>query len=149
MVKRVHLGPHDDGTYGLFISKPGFDAKAAVGDQLVFDSRLGHYGSVIVSGFATSGTTIEFGTTLPYVPLAYVTAIEGSNIKGFDGFSRQKETSELPPAETGAFRGSQTVYNPSYRITKSNLQIIKPTWYANTTVQNYTVRYIVWRCSGL
>jgi hypothetical protein len=145
MVKRVLLGPNSAGTNGLFISKPGFDVTTATSDQMIFDSRLGYYGSVVASGQANAGQTVTF-PTMPYVPLAFITLWNGTGVTGSMMYTRNKTAGEL----NGAYSGSQTVQVPYYKITNSSLIIIQPTWYndANTAIQNYTVRYIIWRCPG-
>jgi hypothetical protein len=143
MANRVLLGSKG-GQQGLYISKPGVDVLTASPDQLLFDTRLGHYGSVIAFGTATAGSVINF-PTMPYIPMAFVMLTNGTTLLGSKSYVRTKTAGELPAGTSG---GSQSLRNPSYSITTSTLTINNPTWYNDVSAQNYTVRYVVWRMPG-
>lgn len=92
MSKRVIIGNLGSGNYGLRVSKPNTDAintdgTAAAVDNLLFDSLnpIGHmplwryYRRQVSAGTRNSTTqvvtpgtvTVNFGTTLPFIPYAY------------------------------------------------------------------------------
>lgn len=74
MVNRTVLGAMD-GTFGLKVSKPGFDVLTSTGKQLVFDSRWTESLNLLMSGEMTvpsGGATLYFGQTLPYIPVVWV-----------------------------------------------------------------------------
>jgi len=149
MVNRVTT-KLNDGTHGLFISKLGVDVLTASAWDLIFDSRLPHYGSIIASGTSTRGSTVPF-TALSYVPMALVMILNGSNLIG----KQYTEGSlvELPIGEENGSSGSGIYYvkekmmDPLYKITSSSITFLDPT----SSVFNpssYTAKYIIFRAPG-
>lgn len=74
MARRVVLG-NRGGQYGLWVSKPGFDALTATDAQLLFGMTK-RFGMVLASGTVvcpTGGATasVSFGTTQPTAPLIF------------------------------------------------------------------------------
>lgn len=57
----------------LSISMPGYDVLTASVGDMIFDSRYGEFGGVVMTGTATGQElTIPFGRTLPRVPIVWV-----------------------------------------------------------------------------
>jgi hypothetical protein len=74
MARRVVLG-NRGGAYGLWVSKPGFDALSAADSGLLF-TMTKRSGMVLASGSATvpsggSSLRVAFGDTFPSTPLVF------------------------------------------------------------------------------
>lgn len=135
-----------DGVYGLYVSRPGFDVHTATAQQLAFDSRLGHYGSVIASGVTTRNTYIYF-PEMPYVPLVYTYGYQGDIHLGDALFQRTDFTGN---GQEGKMSTNWSSIINSYRVTKTYLHI-RGGGYPPVNNQNpdaVSVRYIIWRAYG-
>lgn len=75
MANRILIGEHDNHGYGIFISRPGVDVESNIKrEDLIFDSRSPE-GSLVhevidatISNGNTSGSSVNFATSLSYVP---------------------------------------------------------------------------------
>lgn len=151
MVNRVTT-KLNDGTYGLFVSKPGIDVLTTTNPwDLVFDSRLPHYGSVITSGTATRGATVPFAAQ-SYVPMAMAFMLDGNTMIGKR--YTQGAVVELPTIEENNGQGSGIYYvrekilDPIYSITSSSITFLDPTSITFNPA-SYTVKYVIFRAPGL
>jgi hypothetical protein len=137
MVNRVALGKLGDGvTYGLEISKPGVNVLTASQQDMVFSTTWSHAGSVILSGNIAGGggstTTVNFGVTLDYVPLALVYFTTG-----IVGRRARKYVLGSPP-----FQVTMAEELPVYNIFTDKIEI-QP---AGVSTDN--IRYLILRCPG-
>lgn len=143
MANRVLIGTKE-GSHGLYVSKPGVDVITASPQDLAFDSRLGNYASVLVSGTTTPGQTIYFADA-GYVPLAYAQILEGGQLIGYRHYSRYTPTGN----STGLISTNNSVRVPSFTITSNSITFrginFTPT---NGLPTNPSIRYVVWRCPG-
>ncbi|SFJ55157.1 hypothetical protein SAMN04515648_4562 [Phyllobacterium sp. CL33Tsu] len=77
MVNRVLIGDFGGGDYRIRMSKPGFDVTAALEpERLAFDSTWKDSAIVYAIGSVnvpntSAYTEVNFGETLPFVPLVY------------------------------------------------------------------------------
>lgn len=74
MARRMVLGWRN-GAWGLWVSKPGYDAMSAAESQLLFSMTKRH-GMMIASGTVVcpsggNSRTVDFGYTQPTVPLVF------------------------------------------------------------------------------
>tara|TARA_B100000745_G_C20151387_1_gene394754 strand:+ start:51 stop:506 length:456 start_codon:yes stop_codon:yes gene_type:complete len=141
----------NDGTQGLFVSKPGVDVLTTTSPwDLVFDSRLPHYGSIVASGTATRGSTVPF-TALTYVPMVMAFIISGSTIIGTN--YTQGPLVELPVGEENGSTGSGIYYiknkikDPIYSVSSSSITFLDPTS-GSFNPPSYTAKYIIFRAPG-
>jgi len=77
MVLRVSVGNHGDGSFGLRISRPGFDVDLATDAQLAMDSdwvieNVFASGEFLVPKLSSGSTTIVDCSALSYVPYARI-----------------------------------------------------------------------------
>lgn len=80
MTNRVLLGTLGGGSFGLRVSRPGYDvgAEPLGSKNIAFDSRLTDFGIIHQQGiWSWGGGTITF-PTLPYIPLASILRIDSS-----------------------------------------------------------------------
>ncbi len=144
MTNRVLMGVKD-GTHGLYVSKPGYDVTTCGAADLIFDSRLGNYGSVLMSGTTTMDNVIYFPATLGYVPLVYAYCINGYEYSGSILLANVTNTG----ATTGLVSQVRVITIPFYTVTNSYINFNNP-GYPVASGQNFYVpiRYVVWRSPG-
>lgn len=144
MANRVALGKLGDGvTYGLEISAPGYDVLTTTQNNIIFSTRWGHAGSVILSGNLACSTvepgagnpgsyvTIPFGTTLEYVPIALVYLT--TNSVG-------RRATSLIESGLGLYVARD---RPQYRVYSDRIEI-----YNQKFASNDNIRYVVLRIPG-
>ena len=147
MVNRVTT-KLNDGTYGLFISKPGVDVLTAAPRDMIFDTRFAHSGSVIVQGSATRGSTVNFPTQA-FVPMVVVSLLDGSgNSIGWKYYSSAVEPIIEGGTDTGYDYVKKKLIEPIYRVTTS--QLIFDSSYTSRFDPSggYTCYYAVLRIPG-
>lgn len=83
MVNRVALGKLGDGvTYGLEVSKAGFDVLTTGVENLAFSSKWSNAGSILLQGWfanAAITNTISYGTTYGYYPMIIACLTDSTN----------------------------------------------------------------------
>lgn len=86
MVNRVALGKLGDGvTYGLEVSKAGFDVLTTGVENLAFSSKWGNAGSILLQGWFVGTTTvapsatINYGATYGYYPMIIACLTNSTN----------------------------------------------------------------------
>ena len=82
VARRIILGRKSDGTVGVFVSKPGYDAYTATGNDLTLNVNS-KVSQLIMHGWVGSGTT--------YIPLGFsrnpiVFVTSSDTIAGYPGY---------------------------------------------------------------
>lgn len=87
MVNRVLIGDYGGGTYGIRLSKPGFDVTTALDpERLAFDSSwkdgavIYRVGTAVTGGASAEGNYLPFGETLPAYPIVYFWYLRSSTV---------------------------------------------------------------------
>ena len=104
MARRVVLGQQSDGSYGLRVSAPSFDALAATddGDAVTFDSRWTDIMKLYVVGLvAGSGGWAASWPSLGYIPFVEIRQLLGDVVYD-DYFSGQPSNPFGIPSQVSA-----------------------------------------------
>jgi hypothetical protein len=147
-----------DGTYGLFISKPGIDVLTADPWDMVFDSRIPHNASIYAQGTATRGQTVTF-PALPYIPMVLIFGVDGGDGLPFNYYQSDPELAEDENGNTVFYNfvteSNQTfpyvrhrLMEPVYRVTASSLEFVDDYTVHFDPSGGYTARYAVLRAPG-
>jgi len=146
MVNRVTT-KLNDGTHGLFISKPGIDVLTASQWEMVFDSRNNYAATVIQTGTASRGATVSFPTQ-SYTPQAIVSIVTAGNMNGLKYYNSAVEDIYLYGEDTGYNFVRKRLIEPIYKITSNSIEFIDD-YVANYDPSGgYTVRYAILRIPG-
>lgn len=145
MVNRVALGKLGDGTsYGLELSKPGFNVLTATAQEMAFSTRWGHAASVIIKGDLTGSATVDmtgagtpvtipFGFTMDYVPMAIVYFTTGDVGRRSDNYI----FATIPATVYKAYN------RPMYDVYKDKILI-----YNKNLDTSTNIRYVILRMPG-
>lgn len=146
MVNRVTT-KLNDGTHGLFISKPGIDVLTANKWEMVFDSRFDYAASVIVEGTASRGATVVFPAQA-FVPIVFVSIVSGSNMKSMQYHNSAQEDVIINGYDTEFNYIQKRLIEPIYKVTSSSLEFVDDYIARFDPSGGYTVRYAVLRVPG-
>lgn len=139
MTDRVLLGRREDGTYGLDISLPGYDVKTAPLEQMAFSTNWSGGAIIHQTGLVTEvwGKTVTF-PTLPFVPLVYlVLRTEESSV-----------TWSSVQFMHHNYVDTRFMFHPFCRVTDSSLFFDDQQNSRLPSIDNYDVRYVVFRTPG-
>lgn len=139
MTDRTLIGRRNDGSYGLDISLPGFDVKTTDPKNMAFSSQWGRAAIIHQTGLVTEyqNKTVTF-PTLPYIPSVYLVM----------RFTIGSETwSSVQFLHLNSAR-TRFMFHPFCRVTPSSLIFDASQNGGLPSLENYTVRYCVFRIPG-
>lgn len=147
----------NDGTHGLFISKPSVDVLTADPWNLIFDSRLSYFGSVYQQGTSSRGQTVTF-PSLGYVPMVICFITTGSTVSQFIEYRSTAtlqvyydSTSEggvAGQARPNSLYHEHYLVEPIYRVTQTSLEFVDDYTTYYDPSGGYSVRYLILRVPG-
>jgi hypothetical protein len=149
MVNRVTT-KLNDGTYGLFISKPGFDVLTADPIDLTFDSREDYLGAIHQTGTATRGQTVTF-PSLGYIPMVFVTIRTGSVTA--ESFTYRANPVTMyntynQAQDTGMLYYPKQLVEPIYKVTTTQLTFVSDYTSQFDPSGGYTASYTILKTPG-
>lgn len=140
MAQRIIIGQHPFGSYGLFVSRPGFDASQQdpnARDPWLFSSNWSRIGSILGSGTCTRGN-LAYHYNPGYLPQVIFERYAGDSV--FQDEAVVYQSSNDPNASNITV----TVTNKYqvFHMTGDSFKIDRPIPVANDT-DNSTFKYVV------